>query len=192
MLTLARRSRGVTLIEVLITVTIVAILAMLGLPSFSEFMRNSSVRTAAETVLAGVQLARSEAVRRNARVEFALVAAAPTVDNVGATPVETGPHWIVRLFQTSGTYGPSDYIQGGDASSTPNVSIEADTASFNFTGLGRTNLPGPNTIRVTYPSGDACVADGGTVRCLNVVIQSGGQVRMCDPAITTAGDSRAC
>ena len=34
-------ARGFTLIEVMITLAIVALLVTLGLPSFSEFLRNS-------------------------------------------------------------------------------------------------------------------------------------------------------
>jgi type IV fimbrial biogenesis protein FimT len=96
------------------------------------------------------------------------------------------------VFQTGGIYTAADFIQGGDTFSTPNVLITADTGSFNFGGLGRTNLPGDNVIRFTYPTGGNCVAGGGSVRCLNVVVKIGGQIRMCDPAITTPGDTRAC
>jgi hypothetical protein len=30
------------------------------------------------------------------------------------------------------------------------------------------------------------------MRCLRVVVTPGGQVRMCDPALTNAGDAQAC
>ena len=36
-----------------------------------------------------------------------------------------------------------------------------------------------------------CVVDNGEMRCLNIVVTSGGQIRMCDPAVAS-GDSRAC
>jgi type IV fimbrial biogenesis protein FimT len=187
-----RTCRGFNIIELMIAIAIMSILVMLGLPSMTEYLRNSSVRAAAETILNGTQLARSEAIRRNAPVEFVLVAEAPTVANVNVAPNTAGPHWIVRVFQAGGIYAAADFIQGGDTFSTPNVAINAGTANFNFGGLGRTNLPGDNVIRVTYPSGGNCVDAGGSVRCLNVVVKIGGQIRMCDPAVTTLGDTRAC
>jgi type IV fimbrial biogenesis protein FimT len=187
-----RACRGVNIIELMIAIAIMSVMVMLGLPTMTEYLRNSSVRAAAETILNGTQLARSEAIRRNSAVEFVLIAVAPSVANVSAALSNAGPHWMVRVFQTAGVYTAADFIQGGDTFSTPNVLINADTASFNFGGLGRTNLPGDNVIRVTYPSGGDCVNAGGTVRCLNIVVKIGGQIRMCDPAVTTVGDTRAC
>lgn len=190
--TVPGRCRGFSLIEMLIAMVILALLLLLALPNMSEYLRNASVRTAAEIISSGVQLARSEAIRRNAPVEFALVSADPTEANVSAAADVAGPHWIVRVFQAGGVYSAADFIQGGGAYSTQNAVIAADSANFNFGSLGRTDLAGNNTIRVTYPSAGNCVAASGSVRCLNVVVQIGGQVRMCDPAVTAAGDTRAC
>jgi len=190
--TVPGRCRGFNLIEMLIAMVILALLLLLALPNMSEYLRNASVRTAAEIIANGIQLARSEAIRRNTPVEFALVSADPTEANVSAAANTAGPHWIVRTFQPTAVYTAPDFIQGGGAYSTRNAVIAADSANFSFGSLGRTDLGGNNTIRVTYPSGGNCVADGGSVRCLNVVVQIGGQVRMCDPAVTAAGDTRAC
>ena len=190
--TVPGRCRGFSLVEILIAMTILALLLLLALPNMSEYLRNASVRTAAEIISNGVQLARSEAIRRNTPVEFALVSADPTQANVSVAADAAGPHWIVRTFQPTAVYTAPDFIQGGGAYSTRNAVIAADSANFSFGSLGRTDLGGNNTIRVTYPSGGNCVADGGSVRCLNVVVQIGGQVRMCDPAVTAAGDTRAC
>lgn len=190
--TVPGRCRGFSLVEILIAMTILALLLLLALPNMSEYLRNSTVRTAAEIISSGVQLARSEAIRRNTPVEFALVSADPTQANVSVAADAAGPHWIVRTFQPTAVYTAPDFIQGGGAYSTRNAVIAADSANFSFGSLGRTDLGGNNTIRVTYPSGGNCVADGGSVRCLNVVVQIGGQVRMCDPAVTAAGDTRAC
>jgi len=190
--TVPGRCRGFSLVAILIAMTILALLLLLALPNMSEYLRNSTVRTAAEIISSGVQLARSEAIRRNTPVEFALVSADPTQANVSVAADAAGPHWIVRTFQPTAVYTAPDFIQGGGAYSTRNAVIAADSANFSFGSLGRTDLGGNNTIRVTYPSGGNCVADGGSVRCLNVVVQIGGQVRMCDPAVTAAGDTRAC
>ena len=45
---------------------VLGIMLALGLPSFVETIQNMQVRTAAESILDGLQIARSEAVRRNA------------------------------------------------------------------------------------------------------------------------------
>ena len=61
-------SLGVTLIELMVVVSIAAILAGVGLPSFKNFIAGQRVKTAAgEFSMAAIQ-ARSEAIKRNAEV----------------------------------------------------------------------------------------------------------------------------
>src|SRR5450830_1341836 len=65
-----RLQRGVTLIELSITIAIAAILIALAVPSFKIMLANAQIRTAAQALHDGLQLARVEAIRRNERVIF--------------------------------------------------------------------------------------------------------------------------
>jgi type IV fimbrial biogenesis protein FimT len=67
-----RPVRGFTLIEMLIGITVLGILLTLAAPSFMVWMQNTQIRTAADAVLNGLQLARTEAIRRNKTVRFTL------------------------------------------------------------------------------------------------------------------------
>ncbi|WP_148649667.1 GspH/FimT family pseudopilin [Lysobacter antibioticus] len=60
---LMRRSAGFTLIELMVTIGIAAILLALALPSFTESMRSNRVSTATNQVLATFNFARAEALR---------------------------------------------------------------------------------------------------------------------------------
>jgi type IV fimbrial biogenesis protein FimT len=74
-----------------------------------------------------------------------------------------------------------------------NAQVNAGLSSVTFNSLGRvTPVPAGNiAINVSNPSAGTCEADGGTVRCLRIVVSPAGQVRMCDPN-TTSPDPRAC
>ena len=63
-----------------------------------------------------------------------------------------------------------------------------------FNGLGRVSPTPAGTITydVGNPSGGTCRAAGGTMRCLRVEVSPTGQVRMCDPSLTSATDPQGC
>ncbi len=60
--------RGFTLVELLVTMTLVAILSAIALPSLSSFVTNSRVSSRANDFVAAINLARSEAVKRSSGV----------------------------------------------------------------------------------------------------------------------------
>ena len=193
---------GVTLVELMIAITIIGVLLAAGLPEAFNWIQNTKIRSYAETISNGVQLARAEAVRRNTQVEFVLTSTLPVAANTPALVASTsGPYWVVRKWDSTNTYDPADpkapwFIQGGGTEVTTSsavISTSPADANVIFDGLGRTDLAaGALTVQVTNPNGGACFALSGPMRCLNVVVQPGGQIRMCDPAITTAGDTRKC
>jgi len=60
-----RRQRGVTLIELMIAIIILAILLAIGVPAFRDASLGSKLSSVATDLVASVQLARSEAIKRN-------------------------------------------------------------------------------------------------------------------------------
>ena len=189
--------RGFSLIELIVGMAILGILMSIGIPAFSDWMRNARVRTTAESVLNGLQLARAEAVRRNTTVGFYLV------DNASPCALSTeGPNWIVSVDSPVGQcdVAASDTVapriiqsRAGNESGGAATTVAAGQSSVVFNGLGRpTPVPGGNiAINFTDAAGAACVAASGPVRCLRAEISIGGQIRMCDPALP-AGDAQAC
>ena len=66
----SRRSGGVTLIELMATIAIVAILSAVALPSFASLQRNTRRTVAINDFIHAVFLARSEAIKRNSVVSI--------------------------------------------------------------------------------------------------------------------------
>jgi type IV fimbrial biogenesis protein FimT len=203
MLSAPRGSRGMTLIEIVIGLAIMAFLMLLAAPEFSAWVTNARVRTTAESVLNGLQYARSEAVARNARVRFQFTT---TLDSTCALST-TGRNWVVNLDPDANpdevvgqcNAAPSDAaapfilqrrsaVEGSGSTATT-----ATASSLVFNGLGRiTPVPAGNiTVNLSNPDAGECAAVGGPVNCLRIVIAPGGQVRMCNPKFA-AGDPQAC
>jgi type IV fimbrial biogenesis protein FimT len=65
-----------------------------------------------------------------------------------------------------------------------------------FNGLGRPLGAGNLTqIDITNTQGGACQAaggGGGPMRCLRLLVSTGGGVKMCDPIVVDATDPRIC
>ena len=66
-----KKDRGFTLIELMITVAIVAIVASIAFPSFQKLIQDQRTIAQANDLLGSIQVARSEAVKRGRNVTFA-------------------------------------------------------------------------------------------------------------------------
>lgn len=195
----APKSRGFSIIELMIGLVIVSILLFVGLPSFAVFLQNTQIRNAAESTMAGILLARAEAVRRNATVRFQLVSSLSS----GCVLSATSLNWIVSLADPSGSCdaAPSEstapqIVQKRSASEgTSNVAVAtAGGSTIVFNGLGRVVGAGITQIDFSNPAGTCQHTDptDGTMRCLRLLVSLGGQAKLCDPKVSDATDPRIC
>jgi len=177
-----RLPRGFTLIEIMVSLTVLGILLMVALPSFSEWLQNQQLRAASEATLNGLQVARAAAIQRNLLVQFQETSLPQTA-------------WTVTEAGTVNVVQSRAHEEGS-----PNAQITATPAgatTVTFAPLGNVvaNLDGTSTVTqfdVSNPAGGSC-QPGGPMRCLRLVISGGGSLRMCDPTSTLpANDPRAC
>ena len=170
---------GISLIEILVAIAIVGLLFALGLPAYSTWIQNTQIRTAAESVLNGLQTAKNEAIQRNVPVQFRL-------DNA------TNTQWSVNLF-TDPTGTPLRFRPAEEGS--PNATVTftpADANTVTFSSLGRvvpnadasTSLAQVDIDNLLIP----VVADR---RNLRIIIPAGGAIRLCDPKVAGT-DPRSC
>jgi type IV fimbrial biogenesis protein FimT len=180
-----RLPRGFTLVEVLISITVLGILIMLAMPSFGEWLQNQQLRAGAEGSLNGLQVARAEAIRRNALVQITFgPGTAWTVQEVLNTtpPITLGPVIQSRAKEEG---SPNAVL----------VPTPADATTVTFTALGATTANPDGTSRLTRldiqnTMGGAC-QPAGPMRCLALLVQAGGSIKMCDP-IVALPDARGC
>ena len=102
----AFRSGGFSLLELMITVAVAAILMALAVPSFTSLINNNRLTSGSNALVTAMHHARSEAVRRNARVTLCASADGATCAGTGnwqgwVTLVTTGagaaPLQMIRL-----------------------------------------------------------------------------------------------
>ena len=193
---LMRPARGFSLVELVVAMAIFGMLLALAAPNFSGWVRNMKIRTTAESIQTGLHVARSEALRRNAAVRFQLT---NTMDDTCALST-TGPHWFISLDNVTDNcdVAPSEsdaqriiQFRNGAEGGGRITSLTAGQSLFTFNGLGRLVTTPSNILVSSTETGQTCIAAGGKVRCLSIVVTAGGQIRMCDPALPS-NDSQAC
>jgi type IV fimbrial biogenesis protein FimT len=179
MLNRRRSQRGFTLIEIMISLTVLGILLMVALPSFGTWLQNQQLRAASEATLNGLQVARAAAIQRNLLVQFR-----SSPPGTGWSVTEAG---TVNVVQSR---SPDEGSPNAVLTVTPAV---ATTVTFAPLGNVVANIDATPTMTqfdVSNPAGGSC-QPGGPMRCLRVTISGGGSLRMCDPIVGVT-DPRAC
>jgi type IV fimbrial biogenesis protein FimT len=178
MLNRRRPPRGFTLIEIMVSLTVLGILLMVALPNFSEWLQNLQLRAASEATLNGLQVARAAAIRRNVLVQFV------SGPGTGWTVTEVGTGLLVQRRA---------HEEGSPNAVLTVTPAGASTVTFAPLGSVVANADGSATVTqfdVSNPAGGSC-QPGGPMRCLRVAITGGGSLRMCDPIVGVT-DPRSC
>lgn len=109
---------GYTLLQMMVTLAVAAILAAVALPSYSEVVARNRVTAAGNDLIAALQFARHEAMRRNAPVQVC------GSSDGQACAGGTWQHWIVRT-------GAGQILRSGQVPE----SVAANAAGAFSTGL---------------------------------------------------------
>jgi len=195
MLNLRARQGGMTLIEILVAIGIIALVLGLAAPSMMTWIQNTQLRNAGESILGGIKQARFEAVSRNTTVAFEL-------------QDPNSIQWHVCLFDTVNQVCqavPDLYSHGaGEGAQNARVGVETVFSNFAtaldpgenvpalvaFDSLGRISSASPvNIARIDVRNPTLSTTDE---RRMSIVIGVGGDVRMCDPQLSLATNPQGC
>lgn len=146
--------RGLTLIEVVMTMVIAVFLAMTAVPFINDYLANSRLREGGHLLFAEAMAAQSEALKRNTNVR--LEASGTTLRVIDRTDVSNPVTLRERSFV------------GGVASEVKNLDFSAS------------GLPSPFGTAVSIDlsmSGVTCSSD---YRCPGLRVDGGGAMRLCN------------
>lgn len=193
------RHRGMSMIELLTVMTILGIVIVVVAPGIGSQLRNAQIRNAADAMMAGLQRARTEAIRRNERVRFSLVN-----DLTGDCVLSpTAGSWVVSIdnpvgnCDTPASEGTAPRILAVHSAADGNVQAQvAATQSDNataasaiiFNAFGRP-IDGNQLSRMVFNS----ASNPTEYRTYRVDVSPIGGVRMCDTLVDTSSDDpRRC
>ena len=180
---LLQRQAGITLAEVLITLSVSAVVLAIGAPAMGQWVRDTEVRGSASSLLAALQAARAEALSRNASVRLEL------------TDAQGRPGWRLVCVQVSarcpavirqepvntgtGVRWGSATLAGMPAFGAALGAGQGMPAGVRFDAIG--------AAPAVATSGDIARIDithvnDATARRRIVLIAAQGLVRLCDPA----------
>lgn len=143
----SRTSSGFSLLELMITIIIGAVLAALALPSFRTYFIRSSITQTSNGLLAAMNTARSEAIKRNAYVRVDPTNCATTSWSCGAfvwLPSPTNPADMAPTVGTDARIISGEAVAEGNAVNNGQkvtitvISGAGDVVCYN--GSGRMNL----------------------------------------------------
>ncbi len=127
-------SVGFTLIELMVVITVVSVLTMVAVPSFTQMIANNRVRSAASTLQAALLKGRSEALKRNCPV---------LVRPRQGSNWATGMQVVATSASCAGVPAPEVVLQEDALSALLVEAVPGSATSVTYLQSGRVDGAGP-------------------------------------------------
>ncbi|SEQ15271.1 type IV fimbrial biogenesis protein FimT [Ectothiorhodospira magna] len=164
------RESGLTLIELLVTLAVAAVLFGIVAPGFAGMLREQQLITTTNTFISALNMARWEAIKRGHHV---LVC--PSTDGERCQAVSYGEGWLVGVVMdpSQGFAEPDDIIRRFGAVP-PAVTIEVNGAMAQYIGYRNDGQTRRLNDALLMGSVRVCTEDGGR----RIVISRTGRARV--------------
>ncbi|MBN1238033.1 MAG: GspH/FimT family pseudopilin [Gammaproteobacteria bacterium] len=151
--------RGFTLLELMVTLAVAGVLVTIGVPSFFDIVRNNRAATNANEMVTAFTLARSEAIRRGARIG---VCSSADQANCGGT---WSDGWIVFVdaAATDTAAVSLDEVLRVWPGPSGEATVDAGAAWVRFLPRGNMYSPGGSTVTYTIEFDDCNGLQGRSI-----------------------------
>jgi len=174
-----RPEAGLTLVEMLIALTILAIASVFAIPTFDNFRVRERLKGAATNLYTDMQYARSEAVQRNTRLTVSFVTGAGWCYgiNAGNAPCDCTAANDCDIKQVSGADFPGIAM----------TQAEFDSASGTANWYAIDPRRGQVVDAAGAPVDGNVLFSGAGSRALRGDLNAVGRVRLCSPSGSISG-----
>lgn len=157
--------QGITLIEFMVTLSIIVILTVAAIPTFITLLQNYRLSGTAESLYYALQYARVEAIKRNTNVYFAFT---------------TGTNWCYGINAGS----TCDCTVAGSCALGSVSTLSANQISLSASGYGGNNLYFESTHGAASASGSITLTTYGTSTLITTKIGVLGNLQTCSTGIS--------
>lgn len=178
----AARQAGVSLVEAVVAMAVLSIALAAAMPSLSGWIARARLQGAAESVHAGIQLARTEAIARNARVRFTLQANSSW--SVACVSVGPGCPDTADLHVHDGRHGAAGLALRVDGT------VPDSSRALVFTGQGRPDRSQAGRIGAVELWAPVLSGQADPYGALRVAVSEFGHSRRCYPRAPDASPMR--
>jgi type IV fimbrial biogenesis protein FimT len=187
---------GYSIIELLSTLVLASLLLAVGIPKLSVYFDSNRMVSNFNNMISAIQIARSEAIKRGARVTMCKSANADAGSPVCTTSGGWEQGWIV--FEDSA--GDADYssatdvilrrqagVDGAETTISANAALINDYVMFTSRGIPKTTTGGAQSgvFRICDSRGATNVS--GNVVARGIVLNAAGRVRKTTNATVMGG-----
>lgn len=138
-----RHARGFTVVELMITLAVAAILLVVAVPSFNNMINSHRLTTTTNDLINAINIARMEAVKLNASTQFCSNSATKNSTSTLGNACTTQAGAVYALVP-DGAGNSYTKVQDAPPGLTPPVQISGDIQALSFNGLGLAYQPGGN------------------------------------------------
>lgn len=148
------RARGFTLLELMTAIAVLAVLAGVGVPAFTNIVRNNQIAAESGDLVTALNLARSEALKRGVRVSVC------GVDPDDETECAEGPNWSEGWYVFTDDFGDIGFIDENDEviqawpAPLSGVALNTVTQSITFSRNARAEFAGSFNVLKAGCSGE--------------------------------------